>query len=154
MNPFPPFSPLRLLLVDDCRLNRMLVTATLVRWGIVPTMACDGVQALQQVERRAFDIVLMDLLMPVMDGVMATARIRQFERENPNRRPMPIVAYTSLDIGSDPVVLRRVGLTDVLPKPCTASSLQSCLERWCPDRFSASQDTPLPTTTRSVEQRA
>ena len=60
---------LRLLLVDDCRTNRMLVTAVLTRWGVVPTMACNGEQAVLISERQDFYIVLMDILMPVMDGV-------------------------------------------------------------------------------------
>ena len=86
----------RLLLVDDCRINRMLVTAVLTRWGIVPTIACNGEQAVLISERQAFDIVLMDMLMPVMDGVVATAKIRQAERENPLRGQVPIcLLYTS-----------------------------------------------------------
>jgi CheY-like chemotaxis protein len=125
----------RLLLVDDCRLNRMLVTAVLTRWRIVPTIACDGEQAVRITERQAFDIILMDMMMPVMDGVAATTRIRQAERENPLRRPVPIVAYTSLDLGADPMRLAQIGLTAILPKPCSASSLQACLARWCPESF-------------------
>ncbi len=125
----------RLLLVDDCRINRMLVTAVLTRWGIVPTIACDGEQAVHIAERQRFDIVLMDLLMPVMDGVVATAKIRQAERENPRRAQVPIVAYTSLDLAADPMRMARIGWTAVLPKPCSAISLRACLARWCPDSF-------------------
>lgn len=124
-----------MLLVDDCRVNRMLVTAVLTRWGIVPTIACNGAQAVIIAERQSFDIVLMDMLMPVMDGVVATAKIRQGERENPLRTPVPIVAYTSLDLGADPERLARVGLSAVLAKPCSATSLQDCLARWCPEKF-------------------
>lgn len=113
----------------------MLVTAVLTRWGIVPTIACDGEQAVRITERQDFDIVLMDMLMPVMDGVVATARIRQAERENPLRVQVPIVAYTSLDLGSDTERLAQIGLTAILAKPCSATSLQACLARWCPDKF-------------------
>jgi CheY-like chemotaxis protein len=113
----------------------MLVTAVLTRWGIVPTIACDGAQAVLIAERQSFDIVLMDLLMPVMDGVVATAKIRQAERENPQRAQVPIVAYTSLDLAADPMRMARVGWSAVLPKPCSATSLRACLTRWCPDRF-------------------
>lgn len=126
------------MLVDDSRTNRMLVSAVLMRWGIVPTMACNGEQAVRQAEQCEFDLVLMDILMPVMDGVVATAKIRQFEREHPARASVPIVAYTSLDLGTDSARWARVGLTAVLPKPCSATSLQSCLAQWCPSRFVAS----------------
>lgn len=127
--------PLRVLLVDDSRVSRMLVTTVLTRWGIVPTIACNGAQAVLVIERQNFDIVLMDMLMPVMDGVVATAKIRQAERESPLRAQVPIIAYTSLNLGTDPGLLARVGLTAVLPKPCSPSSLQACLARSCPDRF-------------------
>ncbi len=115
----------------------MLVTAVLTRWGVVPTMACNGEQAVLISERQDFDIVLMDILMPVMDGVVATAKIRQAERENPLRGQVPIVAYTSLDLGTDTARLAQIGLTAVLPKPCNATSLEACLARWCPDKFLA-----------------
>lgn len=124
----------RLLLVDNCRTNRMLVTAVLTRWGIVPTIACNGAQAVVIAQRQDFDLVLMDMLMPVMDGVVATAKIRQAEREKSQRVPVPIVAYTSLDIGANPEWMARVGFTALLAKPCNASTLQSCLARWCPDK--------------------
>jgi CheY-like chemotaxis protein len=127
--------PLRLLLVDDCRVNRMLVTTVLTRWGIVPAIACNGEQAVRITQRQAFDIVLMDVLMPVMDGIVATARIRQTEREDPQRTPMPIIAYTSLDLGSNPEHLARVGLNAVLAKPCNATSLAHCLAQWCGHKF-------------------
>jgi CheY-like chemotaxis protein len=133
--PMPAPAALRVLVADPCRAHRMLVTGALLRWQILPTIACDGAQALEIVEARGFDLLLMDLLMPVMDGVVAIAKIRQFEREHPGRRPMPIVAYTALDLRGESSALRRVGLNGVLTKPCTASSLQSCLERCCPQGF-------------------
>jgi CheY-like chemotaxis protein len=126
---------LRLLLVDDCRINRMLVTAVLARWGIVPTIACNGAEAVILASRQRFDIVLMDMLMPVMDGVVATAKIRQAERESPPCLPVPIVAYTSLDLSADAGKLAVVGLSAVLPKPCSATSLGDCLAHWRPDKF-------------------
>jgi two-component system sensor histidine kinase/response regulator len=135
VRPRPAPAPLRVLVADACRAHRMLVTGVLLRWQILPTLACDGAQALQIVEARDFDLLLMDLLMPVMDGVVTTARIRQFERENPGRQPLPIVAYTALDLRGETSALRRVGLNGVLTKPCTVSSLQSCLERCCPQGF-------------------
>jgi two-component system sensor histidine kinase BarA len=136
-NHVPRRAPLRVLVVDDCSANRMLLTAVLMRWGIVPTMACDGAQAVRIAEQQAFDIVFMDMVMPEMDGVVATAKIRQMEREHPQRTPVPIIAYTSLDLSAHPEQLARVGLTSVLPKPCTLGALQVCLESWCPDRFGA-----------------
>ena len=76
---------LRFLLVDDCRAHRLMVEATLARWAIVPTMACNGGQAVILAERTGFDIVLMDLLMPVMGGLAAAAKMRQAERQPRDR---------------------------------------------------------------------
>ena len=130
---------LRVLLVDDCRAHRLIVAAMLARWGIVPTMACNGAQAVILAERTGFDVVLMDLLMPVMGGVAATAEMRQMERQTGVRGLLPIVACTSLDLATDPGWTARVGFTAVLRKPCTAMELQKCLARWCPDKFIVSQ---------------
>ena len=130
---------LRLLLVDDCRAHRLMVAAMLARWGIVPTMACNGAQAVILAERTGFDIVLMDLLMSVMGGGSATAEMRQVERQKGMRGPLPIVACTSLDLATDPGWAARVGFSAVLRKPCTAMELQKCLARWCPDKFIVSQ---------------
>ncbi len=124
--------PVRILVVDDCRGNRMLITAMLLRWRIVPAIACNGEQAVLLAQRQAFDLVLMDLMMPIMNGVVATARIRQLERESSVPVPVPIVAWTSLDLSADPAQLDRVGLSAVLPKPCSSTALQACLEHWCP----------------------
>ena len=130
---------LRLLLVDDCRAHRLMVAAMLARWAIVPTMACNGAQAVILAERTGFDIVLMDLLMPVMGGLAATAEMRQAERQKGVREQRPIVACTSLDPATDPGWTARVGFSAVLRKPCTAMDLQKCLARWCPDKFLVSQ---------------
>ncbi len=128
-----PMRPLRFLLADGCRQSRMGVTAVLARWGILPTVACNGAQAVRIVEQHDFDFVLMEILMPEMDGAVATARIRQFEREHPARAPVPIVAHTALDLASVRVCLARIGLSAVLPKPCGADALRACLQQWCRD---------------------
>ena len=137
---------LRLLVVDDSPANQTYVAHVLERLGLAPaTMAMDGEQALRLLQRQDFDLVLMDILMPVMDGLVATARIRQIERDKPARTPLPIVAYTSLELHADPARLRRSGLSDVLDKPCSTRSLRQCLQRWCPEHMGA-QDAARPQT--------
>ena len=137
---------LRLLVVDDSPANQTYVAHVLERLGLAPaTMAMDGEQALRLLQRQDFDLVLMDILMPVMDGLVATARIRQIERARPSRPALPIVAYTSMDMGTDAARLRRSGLSDVLAKPCSSHSLRQCLQRWCPEHMGA-QDAARPQT--------
>lgn len=123
---------LRVLLAQAGTDERMFTTAVLGQWGILPTLACDGAQAVRLAQSREFDIVFMDVMRPVIDGVAATARIRQFEREHPSRRSAPIVAYSAVDLSAEARHLKRVGFASVLLKPCSARSMGACLDRWCP----------------------
>ena len=125
---------IRILLADDCIANQAFIEAVLARWGIEPTIASDGEEAVKRAHFSAFDLVLMDIVMPVLDGVAATRRIRQFGRDSKTSPTVPIIAYSSLNLVRDPAMHERTGLSDVLPKPCTSASLQACIEQWCPDR--------------------
>lgn len=73
-------SPWRVLLVDDCPMQQLRARALLSRWGVMPQIARDGLKAVLRVGEQDFDIVLMEVEMPAMDGLKATARIRQNER--------------------------------------------------------------------------
>lgn len=72
----------------------------------------------------------MDLQMPVLDGLGATAQIRQFERESACSRA-PVVAFTSTPLSGSEPMLRACGLDAVLLKPCDPATLHACLRRWC-----------------------
>ena len=96
----------------------------------MPQLAFDGAEAVRLARSRALDLVLMDLQMPVMDGLAATACIRRFEREHSYPR-VPVVAYTSSAIAAKDAFLRESGMDAVLEKPCPETSLRECLLRWC-----------------------
>lgn len=132
----PP--PLRVLLVDDCPLQQLLACALLSRWKIVPQIASDGLEAVLLVGEQDFDIVLMDVEMPVVDGLLATARIRSNERRARQGRAVPVVAYTAQALASDERTWRRSGMNAVLHKPAEAPEMGACLERWCGSKFSSS----------------
>jgi CheY-like chemotaxis protein len=127
-------SNLRVLLVDDHRHNRKAGGALLSGLGIDPVVACDGAEALRLVKERDFDIVLMDINMPIMDGLAATEEIRRFERANPSRSNVPVIAYSSAELST--AILRFVGLNGVLRKPADALAMSECLQRWCGAKFS------------------
>ena len=118
------------MLVDDSAVSRYVTCALLGRWGIMPQLAFDGAEAVRLARSRALDLVLMDLQMPVMDGLAATACIRRFEREHSYPR-VPVVAYTSSAIAAKDAFLRESGMDAVLEKPCPETSLRECLLRWC-----------------------
>jgi CheY-like chemotaxis protein len=77
----------------------------------------------------------MDIQMPVMNGLVATARIRQLEREQSHGLRLPIVALTGESILCEDGRLQQLGLDAVLPKPLTVTTLETCLQRWCPGAF-------------------
>ena len=136
-------SRLRVLLVDDCPVQQLLTCALLARWNILPQIACDGLEAVLLSGEQDFDIILMDVEMPVMDGLTATARIRQGERRARRERPVPVVAYTTGDLAADEGRWRMYGMNGVLSKPCDALGMSECLERWCPSGFAASKQQSL-----------
>ncbi len=122
-------TPLRILAADDSEGSRLYLARVLARLGHAARFASNGEEAVQWIRRQPFDLVLMDIMMPVMDGLQATARIRQLEQERPAQR-LTIVAYSLLDMPSERDELQRLGLDDVLTKPCTADTLRRCLARW------------------------
>jgi CheY-like chemotaxis protein len=129
-------APLRVLLVDDDPQCLRVSCALLSSWGIHPEVARNGSEALELVRGRDFDIVLMDIVMPVMDGIAATQEIRRFERENPSKAHVPVVAYSSRAMTLSAEERRLIGLSGVLRKPSDADSLSRCLSQWCGSRFS------------------
>ncbi|MGZ5218072.1 MAG: response regulator [Caldimonas sp.] len=130
----PRRSCLRVLVVDDCPINRTLASEMLSWWGVEPATAANGARAVILVREREFDLILMDLDMPVMDGLEATSCIRRLEREHPDRPRVPIVAYTSGRAAGNMELMRRVGLDGALEKPCGADAMEACLARWCAAR--------------------
>lgn len=136
-------SRLRVLLVDDCPVQQLLTCALLARWKIVPQIACDGLEAVLLAGEQDFDIILMDVEMPVMDGLTATARIRRGERRARRERLVPVVAYTTGNLAADERRWRMCGMNGVLNKPCDALGMSECLERWCPSEFAASKHSRL-----------
>lgn len=123
--------PLRVLVVDDSPVNQMIAVAQLEHLDVTPVLASDGTEAVALACGATFDLILMDLQMPVLDGLGATAQIRRFERDHAWPR-VPVVAYTSCAVGSDSAFVRSFGLDAVLEKPSSLTQLEECLLTWCP----------------------
>jgi CheY-like chemotaxis protein len=120
----------QVLVVDDHLENRLFLEALLHRWSITPIQAADGAEAVALACGQHFDLILMDLQMPVLNGLIATAQIRDFERRSAHPRA-PIVAYSSSVLGDDWQTLRTCGFDESLDKPCSSQALEECLRRWC-----------------------
>ncbi len=125
----------RVLVVDDRPENRLMLEAMLLRWSICPVHAADGAQAVALARAQQFDLILMDLQMPIVDGMTATVQIRDFEGRNDHPRA-PIVAHSSLTLEDEWPILRACGFDESLDKPCSSRSLEECLQRWCGTRLS------------------
>ena len=116
----PSLSGLRVLLAEDVALNRDLVALFLTPLGVDLHMAVDGAAALTAAESVAFDLILMDVQMPVMDGLEATRRIRAGGGPSSATR---IVALSANVLPTDLERCRRAGMNDHLSKPFTANTL-------------------------------
>ncbi|HYG25991.1 MAG TPA: response regulator [Caulobacteraceae bacterium] len=107
---------MRVLVADDNPIDQRVVEAMLQAFGVSPQVVGDGAAALAQVKRAPFDLILMDINMPVMDGLAAISRIRRIE-EAEDRPPTPIYVISS---SHDQAALRasaKAGADGHLPKP-------------------------------------
>ncbi|MEY4763088.1 MAG: hypothetical protein RLZZ200_2944 [Pseudomonadota bacterium] len=117
----------RVLLVEDNEVNQMVGRILLKRMGLEVDIAADGVEALENARKKDYDLVLMDLWMPLMDGLEATRRLRA------SGKNMPILAMTATAVHQDLENCRLAGMDDYLPKPVEPERLEAALARWIPD---------------------
>lgn len=115
------------LVVDDNMANRMVAEALVRTVGGQTVTAADGRQAVERATEAPFDIILMDISMPVLDGIEATRLIRAGEGPN---KATPIVAVTAHMGPEDRSELERSGFSDVLSKPVRKDMIARCMERW------------------------
>jgi CheY-like chemotaxis protein len=120
--------PVRLLLVEDVAVNRELVKTVLAPFDIEIETAEDGVQAIEAFRRRPYDLVLMDVQMPVMDGLTATRRIRALPM--PAAATTPIVAMTANVLPDQIARCVEAGMDDHLGKPMKPAELLGAIARW------------------------
>jgi CheY-like chemotaxis protein/HPt (histidine-containing phosphotransfer) domain-containing protein len=121
-----PQPSLKVLLAEDNFVNQKLAVTMLQKRGHRVTVASDGIEALAQLDRDRFDVVLMDVHMPNMGGFEATQKIRENERAHGTRR-VPIIALTALAMSGDREKCLQSGMDGYLTKPISASDLFAAL---------------------------
>jgi len=125
---------MRVLLAQDNAVNQRLIQHMLEKMGHTVTIAMHGALALDFLRREEFDLVLMDMRMPVMDGLEATRRIRV--EEVGSERHIPIVALTANAFEEDREACLKAGRDGFLVKPVSAVSLRETLERFAEEKQS------------------
>jgi PAS domain S-box-containing protein len=120
--------PIRALVVEDNAVNRELITTLLSPFGIEIETACDGAEAVEAVGRRRYDVILMDMQMPVMDGLTATRRIRALADRDV--AGTPIIAMTANVLPEQVARCREAGMDDHIGKPINLPQLLETLDRW------------------------
>ena len=115
--------PLKILVADDTAVNLALATKLLKRRGHEITSVEDGLQAFETFKKASFDVVLMDIHMPVMDGLESTAKIREFEASQPSRPPTPIIAMTANAMNGDEQKCYEAGMDGYISKPIRPAGL-------------------------------
>ena len=118
----------RVLLVEDNPVNQKVAIRMLQKLGCVVELAENGQQALEKLERASYDIVLMDMQMPVMDGLTATRLLRQREQQTGHHQV--VIALTANAMQTDRELCLEAGMDDYLSKPLTLDALQVMLLRW------------------------
>ncbi|MBS0211038.1 MAG: response regulator [Planctomycetes bacterium] len=153
----PPWTgrPLRILLAEDSPVNQAVAIRLLTRRGHDVTVAQTGAEALAAVQASPFDVVLMDVQMPVMDGYDATRAIRGWEE--PLGRRLPIVALTAHALASDRQRCHEAGMDEYLAKPFRPHDLFQLVERVAGSRLAAAANKELarehaPASTRKTKE--
>ncbi|MEA4924500.1 MAG: response regulator [Syntrophomonadaceae bacterium] len=135
------------LLVEDNKINQQVATELLMLLGVKVSIAANGYEAVAAVDKKKFDLVLMDIHMPEMDGIEATKRIRgQLQYTD-----LPIVAMTANAMVGDKEASLAAGMNDHITKPIDPSRLRSTLVKWIKPRNAGEEPYQPPTPVMASE---
>jgi two-component system, sensor histidine kinase and response regulator len=121
---------MQILLAEDGKANQMMAVGLLTKLGQTVVVAENGTEAVARFQETAFDLVLMDVQMPLLDGLAATRRIRELEQGGSRR--VPIIAMTARAMKGDRAVCLEAGMDDYLSKPVRAAELEAVLAAHSP----------------------
>ena len=124
----------RILVVDDIATNLKVAEGLLMPYKAVVDTSLSGMEALEKIIRRDYDIVFMDHMMPEMDGIETTEKIRAWEQSDHSRAvgPIPIIALTANAVSGMREMFISKGFSDFLAKPIDVSKLDEILDKWIP----------------------
>jgi len=117
----------KVLIAEDNVVNQKIVFRILTELGFQTEAVCNGKEAIEKIKNGNFDAVLMDVQMPVMDGLDATRIIRELQNSNRN---IPIIALTAHALRGDKEKCLEAGMNDYITKPVNANALSKVLDSW------------------------
>ncbi|MAC46072.1 MAG: hypothetical protein CMI12_04360 [Oceanospirillum sp.] len=129
---------LSILLVEDVLVNQMVVQGMLSQSGLSADWAQNGQEAVEKVKDNYYDLVLMDIQMPIMDGYQASQAIRLYQEEN-HLPATPIIALTAHAMKGDMERCYEAGMNDYLTKPISADKLISTINHWTKEPHTSQQ---------------
>jgi CheY-like chemotaxis protein len=129
---------LSVLLAEDNEVNRKVAERMLSMAGCRVTMAATGQEVLQALEKSSFDAVLMDVQLPVLDGLQTTARIRECEKTT--GKHLPIIAMTAHAMKGDREKCLEAGMDEYISKPLNAKHLGETISRVMSQQLMAADD--------------
>ena len=121
---------MNILLVEDNLLNQKVVMFNLKKLNYNITAKTNGREALEEFKRTRFDLILMDIMLPEMNGFEITQEIRILEKENNIENEVPIIALTANTYDNDREKCLRVGMNEYLAKPFTAQQLIDMINKF------------------------
>jgi osomolarity two-component system sensor histidine kinase NIK1 len=120
---------LKILLVEDNLLNQRIVVFSLKKFNHVVTIANNGLEALAKFQEAQYDVILMDIMMPFMDGLEATVKIREVEEQNKSCKRTPIIALTANTMDNDRSKCLSYGMDEFMAKPFDIEKLNSIFSK-------------------------
>jgi CheY-like chemotaxis protein len=123
-------SALRILLVEDNTFNQMIALRLLSKLGYQADCAVNGLEVLKALESKPYDVILMDVQMPEMDGLEATRRIRLIEKDSDSGNKIKIVAMTANAMKEDREKCLLIGMDDFISKPVRIEDLRTVLKKF------------------------
>ncbi|MBF0242863.1 MAG: response regulator, partial [Desulfamplus sp.] len=132
-----------ILLAEDNLINQQVALGILRKLGLAADTVTNGEDAFEAVKTAHYDIVLMDIQMPVMDGFEATRKIRHFQDTKKSDRKTPIVAMTAHAMQGDKERCLEAGMDDYITKPVTPQALAEVIQRFLPEKDIAMSDSKL-----------
>ncbi|HSA60275.1 MAG TPA: response regulator [bacterium] len=126
--PVEAAAPLHILLAEDTPVNQVVTVTILEKRGHRVTVARNGLEALEMIRKGNFDLVLMDVQMPLMDGLEATRRIRELEKTA--GKHIPVIAMTAHALSDDREKALKAGMDDYLTKPIDTQKLLATIDRF------------------------